>query len=190
MVLEHYMASKLYKKFRPSKVCKDLNISRKTYYKYLKIILEKRLISKVKITYNLNCYSNVYRKQLLIDYNEIKETKYIEKGFKFYEIRKNRILTRAKSRKWFGSKMGKIMIKYNINYIKGFDPYDPNDAYDIAISIINQYGTDTNAAIIVKGILNDYNWVKIQDNRHKNVKRMESMKEDSQWCRSMIFNHS
>ena len=46
LALELYLASKAYNQHRPSKVCKDLNISRKTYYKLLKELLSKGIITK------------------------------------------------------------------------------------------------------------------------------------------------
>ncbi len=187
MALELYMASKPYYHHRPNKVCKDLNISRKTYYKYLKEVVSKKIVTKIKFNNNYDKYryANSYRKILLNDYNDIKETRYIYQGFTWHD----RIKCKTKTRKWYESKMGPIMKQYGIKYIKAFDNYDPLDAYDIAQSIINQYGLSANAAIIVKGIISYYNWIKIVDNRHARIKYLENQVDKTIHQKTMIFNH-
>jgi hypothetical protein len=197
--LEFYMASKIYSNHRPSKVCTELNISPKTYYKYLNDLLSKLYITKTVINYKLNYYKNSYRKILWEDYIQIKDTRFYEQQYIWSQKRQNKLLARkkvrelngeivtpttflnaAKSRLWFASPMKRIMKEYKINYIRAFDNYDADDAYKIVTELVEQYrksGQKLNAAIIVKGILNSFNWIKIQDREHLKLKRELRNKE-------------
>lgn len=62
--LELYLASKAYSKHRPSKVTKELGISRKTYYTYLKDIISNRVVKRIKLDYNNYHYTHDYRVKL------------------------------------------------------------------------------------------------------------------------------
>jgi DNA-binding Lrp family transcriptional regulator len=171
LALELYLASKPFNRHRPSKVCKDLNISRKTYYKYINELLQKKIIKRVHIAYNHNEYLNTYRLMLLDDYTEIKEARYYYQG---HDWRSKKQAATAHSRLWFASPMGVIMKEYKINYIKAFDNYNPQDAYLIVKDLFNQYGPNIQAPLIVKAILDAYNWIKIQERRHAKIKREQA----------------
>jgi DNA-binding Lrp family transcriptional regulator len=171
LALELYLASNPYNRHRPSKVCKDLNISRKTYYKYLNELLEKKIIKRVHISYNHNQYLNSYRLILWNDYIEVQEARYYYQG---HDWRSKKQAATAHSRLWFASPMGAIMKDYKINYIKAFDNYNPQDAYLIVKDLFNQYGPNIQAPLIVRAILDAYNWIKIQDRRHAKIKKEQA----------------
>jgi hypothetical protein len=68
------------------------------------------------------------------------------------------------------------MEEYGINYIPAFDNYDPKDAFLIVQELKAQYvkyGGNLNAAIVVRAVLDAYNWTKIVDRRHNKLKRDE-----------------
>jgi predicted transcriptional regulator len=204
MAVEMYLASKVYNLHHPDKVCKDLNISRKTYYTYLNDLLSKLIIKKHKVSVRFNHYTNHYRIILWNDYQTVMESRYDKKQLDWQEAKIKRLELRrgkikvgeylddikftraAKSRYWYKSPMARVMTEYGINYIPAFDNYDPNDAYLIVQELEVQYkrvGGVLNAAMIVKGILNAYNWTKIVDRRHEKRKR-EEMKEERRMMNS------
>jgi hypothetical protein len=175
MALEFYMASKFYKRHRPNKVTKDLNISPRTYYTYLKDIIKKQIVVRTRVNYQLFYYTNSYRQTLWEEYIEIKDARYYYKGYHWREAKKTKQPT-AHSRLWFASPMARIMKEYKINYTKSFESFDPRDAYAICKELEDQYrssSTKLNAAILVRGILDAYNWTKIQDRKHAKLKRTQ-----------------
>jgi hypothetical protein len=191
--LEFYMASKIYSHHVPSLVCKELDICSKTYYSYLNNLLINGYLVKIVIDYRKNYYKAKFRTILWEDYIAIKDYRFWNQKEKWSELRKAKLLARkavresrgeivndftvlncANSRLWFASPMKRIMKEYKIRYIHAFDNIDPDDAYIITQELIEQYrcsGLVINAAIIVRGILNNYNWVKIQDRIHAKRKR-------------------
>ncbi len=68
--------------------------------------------------------------------------------------------------------MVKVMKEYAINYIKAFDNYNPDDAYDIVLSIFKQHGRLISAGLLVRAILDGYNWINIVDRRHEEFKKL------------------
>jgi hypothetical protein len=173
MGLEFYMSSKAYKNHRPKKVTQELSISTKTYYKYLSDIVNKNIVKKTKLNYNTFYYSNSYRKIIWDEYIEIKDARYYYKGHEWSTKIKTKT---AHTRLWFASPMARVMKDYGINYIKAFDNYNPNDAYEIVQEIENQYRfnrVQLNAALIVKAIQDAYNWTKLQDRKHQKLKRQQ-----------------
>ena len=182
LVLELYFASKPYNWHRPSKVCKDLNITRKTYYKYLQELVAKGIIKKNKVNYKKNIYINSKRQIHIKISLEIQSTRAWYRNDEWYEKKKlkkemiaqNLIKKTAHSRIWYFSKMGAIMEQYHINYIPLFNNYDPEDAYKIVQSLFQQYGYNIKAALIVSALQKGYNWTKIVDNEHAKIKRSEA----------------
>jgi hypothetical protein len=191
--LEFYMASKIYSHHVPSLVCNELNICSKTYYSYLNNLLINGYLVKIVINYRKNYYKAKHRIVLWEDYIFVKDCRFWNQKEKWTELRKAKLLARkevreskgeivndftvlncANSRLWFASPMKRIMKEYKIRYIHAFDNIDPDDAYIITQELIEQYRKsclELNASIIVKGILNNYNWVKIQDREHQKRKR-------------------
>jgi hypothetical protein len=163
MALEFYMASKVYNLHHPGLVCKELNISAKTYYKYLRIIVDQKVILRSKLNCRKYYYINKYRQRLLADYQYIRTTRH----YKTQDSWKVRNTPSAVSRQWFASPMGQIMKDYGINYIKAFNNYSPYDALAIVQSLFKQHGKSITAPLIVRGILDAYNWVEIVDERHR-----------------------
>jgi predicted transcriptional regulator len=192
MAVEMYLASKPYNLHHPDKVCHDLNISRKTYYTYLKDLISKGIVRKHKLTYKINHYTNDYRLVLWSDYESVMESRYESKNMNWKEMKEKRKQKQkpvAKTRIWYQSPMARIMKDYGINYIKAFDNYNPNDAYLIVQELEQQYrcsGGALNAAIIVRAILDAWNWTKIQDRIHAKRKRLEA-KENSRRIDSRYY---
>jgi hypothetical protein len=171
LALELYLASHPYNRHRPSKVCKDLNISRKTYYKYLRELVQKKIVNKIQLTYNCNHYINHNRIRLQEESMEIKSGRYYYRKEEWKQKAKTKT---AHSRLWYASPMGRIMQEYKINYIPAFDNYDPYNAYKIVKTLFEQYGYNIKAPLIVRGILDDYNWIKIVDREHAKFKREQA----------------
>jgi hypothetical protein len=196
--LEMYLAHTAYNFHHPNKVCDELNISRKTYYTYLNDLRSLSIVKRHKINFKTYLYINQYRITLWSEYQEVMEYRFdVQKeiwkqqkllrqetriskakvGEDYTDVQFNRA---AKSRYWFKSPMARVMKEYNINYIPAFDNYDSNDAYLIVQELEQQYakaGGVLNASMIVRGILDAYNWTKIVDRRHHKRKR-EELKED------------
>jgi predicted transcriptional regulator len=170
LALELYLASKPYDRHRPSKVCSDLNISRKTYYTYLKDIISKSLVKRIRLSYNNYHYTHDYRLVLWAESCNQMKSRYDQNQLE-WQNKKPRSLTN--SRRWYASSMSRVMKQYGINYIKAFDNYNPEDAYAIVNELEKQYKSfykPLTAAIIVKGIIKAYNWTKIVDKRHEKIK--------------------
>jgi hypothetical protein len=185
MAVEMYLASKAYNYHHPEVVCKDLNISRKTYYTYLKDLINKRIVRRHKLTYKCYHYTHDYRLVLWSDYESVMESRYEKNNMNWKEMKAKRLQSRlnrgktttAHSRHWYQSSMGRVMKDYGINYFKAFDNFDPKDAYLIVQELEQQYrcsGGKLNAAMIVRGILEAWNWTKIQDRIHNKRKRVEA----------------
>ncbi len=198
MALELYLASKPYNFHRPALVCKELNISRSTYYKYLNDLLKKGIIKKHKVNHKINHYTNDYRQVLWNDYINVQDLIYMDKKFSYQDKNRARRLRQEQQgyktpliRIWFASSMRRVMKEYKINYIKAFDNYNPEDAYLIVKELEQQYSKpqytmankQLNAKIVVAAILNNFNWVKIVDRRHAKFKR-EQKREREKHCNS------
>ena len=192
LVLELYFASKPYMWHRPSLVCKELNICRKTYYKLLRELITKNIITKTKESYKKNLYENTNRLRLKEESTDIQDHRYYEVGDVWYEKRKLRkeklargeIQKTAHSRSWYASKMGPIMNEFGINYIPMFDDYDPDDAFRIVMELKEQYrriAKPINAPMVVTALKKGYNWTKIKDRDHAKLKREEAKKEVFTW---------
>jgi hypothetical protein len=183
MAVEMYLASKAYNYHHPDIVCNDLNISRKTYYTYLSDLISKKIVKRHKLTYKCYHYTNDYRIVLWNDYESIMESRYELNDMNWKEIKLKRKQRQkdtnkqtAKSRIWYQSSMGRIMKEYNINYHPGFDNFNPEDAYLIVQELEQQYRSNPSAfkaGLIVKAILEAWNWTKIQDRIHAKRKRAE-----------------
>ena len=193
LVLELYFASKPYNWHRPSKVCKDLNITLKTYYKYLRELVSKNIIKKNKVNYKKNIYINSKRelhKKISIDIQSTREWYlndewYEKRKLKQQKIERGEQKPTAHSRIWYFSKMGPIMSKYGINYIPLFDSYDPDIAYTIVEELIEQYrrkSLPVNASMIVAALKMGYNSIKIADREHAKFKREESKMDVFTWA--------
>jgi predicted transcriptional regulator len=171
LALELYLASKPYNRHRPSKVCHDLNISRKTYYTYLKDIISKSLVKRTRLSYNNYHYTHDYRLVLWAESCNRMRSNYEKNKTEWHKTKpKNSV---NNSRLWYASSMARVMKQYGINYIKAFDSYNPEDAYAIVVELEKQYESfyrPLNASIIVKGIIKAYNWTKIIDKRHEELK--------------------
>jgi predicted transcriptional regulator len=171
LTLELYLASKPYDRHRPSKVCRDLNISRKTYYTYLRDIISKSLVKRIKLSYNNYHYTHDYRLVLWAESCDRMKGVYERNKIEWQKTKpKNSV---NNSRRWYVSSMARVMKQYGVNYIKAFDCYNPEDAYAIVLELEKQYDKfykPLTAAIIVKGIISAYNWTKIVDKRHAEVK--------------------
>jgi predicted transcriptional regulator len=171
LALELYLASKPYDRHRPSKVCRDLNISRKTYYNYLKDIISKSIVKRIRLSYNNYHYTHDYRLVLWAESCNRMKSNYEKNKTEWQKTKpKNSVNI---SRRWYASSMARVMKQYGINYIKAFDCYNPEDAYAIVVELEKQYESyykPLNASIIVKGIMKAYNWTKIVDKRHQVVK--------------------
>jgi hypothetical protein len=173
--LEFYMASKINNKHRPTKVCKDLSICRKTYYTYLADIVSTKVVKKTKLSYDSYHYTHDYRLLLWSNCVDLMSNKYKSQGeiWKKSKAQKQLVISNN-SRKWYGNDMAKVMKKYNINYIKAFDNYKPADAYDIVQELELQYSKwnkPLNAKLVTRAILDNYNWIKIIDKRHAIIKQ-------------------
>ena len=179
LALELYLASKYYKFHRPSKVCKDLNISRKTYYKLLKELLSKNIITKTKRDFKTNFYTNSDRVRLNEESRHIQSDRESDRDFEYQLMRAKRKEQKLKqqanktehSKLWYGSPMGKIMKEFKVNYIHAFEGYDPFIAYEIVQVIKEQYGNNLTAPLIVSAIKNNYNGIRITDRKHEKFKR-------------------
>jgi predicted transcriptional regulator len=172
VAIELYLASKAYSKHRPTKVCRELNISRKTYYTYLKDIVSTSVVKRIKLDYKNYHYTHDYRLKQWSDSIDIMNGNYKTQGELWEKSKPTK--TATNSRKWFTSSMAQVMKDYRINYIKAFDNYNPDDAYAIVKELEKQYkkiNKPLTAKIIVKGILLGYNWVKIVDRRHELLKQ-------------------
>jgi predicted transcriptional regulator len=174
LALELYLASKPYTKHRPSKVCRDLNISRKTYYTYLQDIISKQMVKRIKLSCNNYHYTHDYRLVLWAESSDRMKNQY-EQNKAQWELKKQKRLNSRSSncKRWYASPMLRVMKQYGMNYIKGFEGYSPDDAYAIVVELEKQYKSfhrPLTAALIVKGILRAYNWTKIVDKRHEELK--------------------
>ena len=192
LALELYLASKAYNQHRPTKVCKDLNISRKTYYKLLKELLSKGIVTKatVKIDkqkYNVNLYKNTYRQILLEDSNRIQAHRQNNRDHQYRQkcaIRKAneiKLKDRSPARLWYSSPMGAVMKEFGINYIPFFNTYPTAVAYKIVVELKKQYellGKQLTAPLIVAAIKGNYNWVKILERDHLKQKRDQVKREE------------
>jgi hypothetical protein len=168
MALELYMASKLYNYHRLSKVCNDLAICLKTYYYYLSQLVTKKVVLRSRVNRRKYYYIHKHRAELKSNYEYIRQWRYYSNKIKW----EKRIQSNCKTRRWYASPMGKIMKDYKINYIPAFNNYDPMDAYDIVLRILKQYGGNVTTSLIVRGILDGYDWVKIVDERHAEIKKL------------------
>ena len=179
LALELNLASKYYKFHRPTKVCKDLNISRKTYYKLLKELVLKNIITKTKRDYKTNYYTNSDRIRLKEESRFIQSDRETDRDFEYQLIKAKKREQKLKqqanksehSKLWYGSPMGKIMKEFNVNYIHAFEGYDPFIAYEIVKVIKEQYGNNLTAPLIVSAIKNNYNGIRISDRKHEKFKR-------------------
>ena len=179
LTLELYLASKYYKFHRPSLVCKELNISRKTYYKLLKELLNKNIVTKTKRDHKTNFYTNTDRTRLKEETRHIQSDRETDRDYEYQLMRAKRREAKLKrqqnqtehSRLWFGSPMGKIMKEFKVNYIQAFEGYDPFIAYEIVQVIKEQYGSNLTAPLIVSAIKNNYNGIRITDRKHEKFKR-------------------
>jgi hypothetical protein len=173
--LEFYMASKINNEHRPTKVCKDLSICRKTYYTYLADIVSSKVVQKTKLSYDSYHYTHDYRLLLWSNCVDLMSNKYKSQAVIWEKSKAKKEFIRSNnSRRWYASDMAKVMKKYNINYIKAFNNYKPADAYDIVQELELQYSKwnkTLNAKLVVKAILNNYNWIKIVDKRHTIIKQ-------------------
>jgi predicted transcriptional regulator len=189
MAVEMYLASKVYNYHHPDVVSKELNISRKTYYTYLKDLITKRIVKRHKLTYKCYHYTHDYRLVLWNDYESVMESRYelnnmnwkaLKEKRKHKRLSQNKTKT-AKSRIWYQSDMGKVMTKYGINYHPKFNDFNPDDAYLIVQELEHQYRANKGAlkaGLVVKAILEAWNWTTIQDRIHTKRKR-EGAKENS-----------
>ena len=175
LALELYFALKVYNHHRPSLVCKELNISRKTYYKYLKELTKKNIVLKIKVRHRMNHYKNTNRIKLADEADNIRISREMDRDWDYKEKRRKRLELKknktAHSRLWYGSEMGKYMEDYKINYIPYFDNIPIDVAIKITKAIIKQYGKNITPALIVSALKNDYNWIKIVDREHAQLKR-------------------
>jgi predicted transcriptional regulator len=174
LALELYLASRPYTKHRPKKVCEDLNISRKTYYTYLQDIVSKKMVKRIKLSCNNYHYTHDYRLVLWAESSDKMNSNYIKNGLEWEAKRLKRLNSRSSNcKRWYASPMLRVMKQYGINYIQALEGYSPDDAYAIVVELEKQYKTfhrPLTAALIVKGILSAYNWTKIVDRRHEEVK--------------------
>jgi predicted transcriptional regulator len=201
VAVEMYLASRAYNYHHPDKVCSDLNISSKTYYTYIQELRSKSIIKRHKINYKTYHYINQYRRVLWNEYEDTMEARYdiqqeIWKQQKVLRLETRRSKAKvgedytddqfnraAKSRYWYKSPMARVMSQYNINYIQAFNNYEPEQAYLIVQELEQQYarsGGVLNASIIVRGILDAYNWTKIVDRIHNKRKREEQKEKRRQ----------
>ena len=179
--LEFYLASKIYNYHRPSLVCKELNITPKTYYKHLKELTKKNIVKKYKVRHRMNHYLNTNRERLVDEAGTIRSSRDNERDWDFKEKIRSRLQAKknktAHSRLWYGSEMGKYMEEYKVNYIKDFESIPIDVAVKITKAIIKQYGKNITPALIVSALKNDYNWINIVDREHLKVKRDQARKD-------------
>jgi predicted transcriptional regulator len=201
MAVEMYLASKAYNYHHPEEVCKDLNISRKTYYTYLKDLISKRIVRRHRLSYKCYHYTHDYRLVLWNDYESIMESRYELNDMNWKEMKAKRLQTRldrgktttAHSRHWYQSAMGRVMKDYGINYHPRFNNYNPEDAYLIVQELEQQYrcsGGKLNASIIVRGILEAWNWTKIQDRIHAKRKRSELIENSRRYDSKYMMDYA
>ena len=123
--LELYLGSKPYNYHRPSFVCKELNITAKTYYKHLKELLNKNIVRKYAVRHRMNHYKNTNRIRLIDEADNIRISREMDRDWDYKEKRRKRLEAKknktAHSRLWYGSEMGKYMDAYKINYIQSFE---------------------------------------------------------------------
>ena len=179
--LEFYLASKIYNYHRPSLVCRELNITAKTYYKHLKDLTNKNIIKKYQVRHRMNHYLNTNRERLVDEAGTIRSSRDNDRDWDFKEKIRSRLQAKknktAQSRLWYGSEMGKYMEEYKINYIKHFDNIPIDVAVKITKEIIKQYGKNITPALIVSALKNDYNWINIVDREHLKVKREQARQD-------------
>jgi hypothetical protein len=201
MAVEMYLASKAYNYHHPEVVCKDLNISHKTYYTYLKDLITKRIVRRHKLSYKCYHYTHDYRLVLWNDYESVMESRYEKNNMNWKEMKENRKQKKlfqgntktAHSRHWYQSPMGRVMKDYGINYHPKFNNYNPEDAYLIVQELEQQYrcsGGKLNAAMIVRGILEAWNWTKIQDRIHAKLKRAEAMENSRRYDSRYMMDYA
>jgi hypothetical protein len=181
VVLEHYIASLPYRRLRRTKVTRELNISLISYNLLLKSLRAKNIIYRnVLINKNIRFqkmfyYYPVLRNQLKRDYEDDKVIRYVIKREAIYEA-KQRNLTKPvhPSKYWYTGKMGEYMAKYGINYHPKFKNYNIQDAYDIIQELESQNRNQKlSAQLVVKAILDGYNWDKIVARRHDELKKKD-----------------
>jgi hypothetical protein len=181
VVLEHYIASLPYRRLRRTKVTRELNISLSSYNLLLKSLRAKNIIYRnVLINRNIRFkkmfyYYPVLRNQLKRDYEDDKVIRFVIKREAIYEAKQNQLTKRLHpSKYWYSGKMGEYMSKYKINYIKQFNNYNIQDALDIILELESKNrNCRLTAPLIVKAILEGYNWDKIIAKRHNEFKKLD-----------------
>jgi hypothetical protein len=179
VILDHYIATLPYKRLRRTKVIKDVNISLSTYNNLLRSLRAKNIIYRnVLINKNIRFkkmffYYSPMRDRLLRDYQDDKIIRFVDKRELIYESRVSKPIVH-KSRYWFVGDMGDYMRKYKIKYIKAFDNYEIQDALDIIKELEKQNKIRMSAPLIVKAILEAWNWDRIVSRRHSQFKKINS----------------
>jgi hypothetical protein len=180
-VLEQYIATLPYKRLRRTKVTKDVNICLSTYNILLKSLRAKNFVYRNVIINNNIKYRKMFfyyltkRREYAQDYEFWKIINFVNKREELYYVNLDRKPAHH-SRHWFVGPMGEYMRKYKIRYIKAFDNYNIQDAYDIIKELENQNRKNNkyrlSAPLIVKAILEAWNWDKIVGDRHMRFKKM------------------
>jgi hypothetical protein len=180
VVLDHYIATTPYKRLRRTKVTKDVNISLSTYNIVLRSLRVKNIIYRnVIINKNIRFkkmffYYSPMRNRLLRDYEDNKIIRFVDKREELYNKNLNK-KTVHKSKHWYVGLMGEYMKRYKIKYIRAFDNYNVQDAYDIIKELENQNRKNNKyiltAPIVVKAILEAWNWDSIVSRRHEKFKQ-------------------
>jgi hypothetical protein len=121
-------------------------------------------------------YYPVLRNQLKRDYDDDKMIRFVIKREAIYEAKQSIINKPVHpSKYWYTGKMGEYMKKYKINYIKQFNNYNVQDALDIILELERQNrNQNLSAKLVVKAILDAYNWDKIVARRHDEFKKLSS----------------
>jgi hypothetical protein len=181
-ILEQYIATLPYKRLRRKLVTKEVNISLSTYNILLRSLriknfLYRNVIINRNIKYHkMFFYYPVRRREYIREYENWKIINFVDRREAIYNSRINH-KPAHNSRHWFVGAMGDMMRKYKIRYIKAFDNYNIQDAYDIIRELENQNVRNNKykltAPIVVKAILEAWNWDKIMGDRHMKFKRLE-----------------